>query len=328
MLPVPSGSASSPVAPPRPKRQSQLAVAAKSAREDALNEPRSRRQGLIYIPVRSPKLKELAQIWNEQRFRARKGLYGILQKPNDMQETAWLTTRPLRDVDCETKLYILLDAHVPGHAGDGIIGGVEAPVTYTMARGAGTREERPFNPLRPVQKLLNNGFASRERAWSPEEFARHLREAGLSADFRFIRLYIGFSHYVKSKHDNAPYDSHPGCAFAKALAAAMNKLGYKHLEIRGYFGMLAMGGDNISKDYRYTKIYFENPRAAATPGYFIPSEQSFVYYSNTQDVRSGTMLGRTRQAAGRMADFVSHPLDHILSNIKERAVQKKFKLLG
>src|SRR5689334_5998915 len=41
-----------------------------------------RRQGLIYIPVRSRKLKGLAGIWNQHRFSTGKGLYGVLYKPD------------------------------------------------------------------------------------------------------------------------------------------------------------------------------------------------------------------------------------------------------
>ncbi|CAH1672624.1 conserved hypothetical protein [Chelatococcus asaccharovorans] len=291
-----------------------------SASDDPLRD--SRRQGLIYIPVRSRKLKGLAQIWNQHRFSTGKGLYGVLHKPDDMLERAWLATRPLRDLDCEAKLYVLLDADVPGHAGENIVGGVEDPVAYSMEKKAGTREVRSANPLSPLLKFGNNCFVSDEHIWSPKDFARHMGEAGLPTDFRFLRVYVGFSHYVKSKHEGACYDSHPGCAFVKEFTAAMNKNGYKHLEVRGYFGMLSMGGDDMSRDYRYTKIYFENPRPAATPEYFKPSQKSFVYYSNTDDVRSGTALGRTTQAAEKAAAFIRNPADFMRKSIRDSAAKK------
>ncbi|CAH1661511.1 conserved hypothetical protein [Hyphomicrobiales bacterium] len=324
-LPGPSASppsSSGPVAPARPKRQLQKAICAGSQSEDSLGLADRRRQGLIYIPIRSRKLKELAQIWNEQRFLAGKGLYGILCKPDDMLEGTWLARRPLRELDCEVKLYVLLDGQVPGHAGEQVIGGVEDPVNYSEARRRGTPEARPNPILIAPRKLASNTFCSNEKTWSPSDFAKHLKEAGLSADFRFIRLYIGFSQYVKSKHGGAAYDGHPGCAFAKEFAAAMNKLGYKHLEIRGYFGMLAMGGNDLSKDHRYTKIYSENPHPSAAPDYFKPSQQSFVYYSNTDDVRSGTLLGRTVQAAEKATTFARNPFDYMRNSIRKSVLKK------
>ena len=319
----PPSSPPGPGASPRPNQPSQGADGAGSSADD--DEPvtsKLRRQGLIYIPLRSRKLKGLAQIWNQHRFSAGKGLFGVLCKPDDMLQGAWLATRPLRDLDCEAKLYVLLDADVPGHAGKNIVGSVEDPVTYSMQKKAGTREPRSANPLAPLLKLGNNCIVSNERMWSPKDFARHMRDAGLPSDFRFLRLYVGFSQYVKSKHEGACYDSHPGCAFVKEFTAAMNKNGYKHLEVRGYFGMLSMGGDDMSKDYRYTKIYFENPRPAATPEYFKPSQKSFVYYSNTDEVRSGTVLGRTTQAAEKAAAFIRNPADFIRKSTRNSAAKK------
>ncbi|MBS7699119.1 MULTISPECIES: hypothetical protein [unclassified Chelatococcus] len=300
---------SEPIAPPRPKRQLQKAIDAGGLTTGELQIPEERRQGLIYIPIRAQKLRELAQIWNEQRFIGKKGLYGILQKPDDMLESTWLATRPLRDLDCEAKLYVLLDADIPGHSDENVIGGVEDPVTYSGAKAMGTPEPRPNPLLSAPQKLVNNAFLSRERTWSPDTFAKHMKASGLPTDFRFLRLYIGFSQYVKSKHGGAPYGSHPGCAFAKQFAAAMNKLGYKHLEIRGYFGVLAMADDDVMRNHRYTKIYFENPRPTPEPDYFKPSQKSFVYYSNTDDVRSQTIIGRTSERAEHAAEFIKHPLN-------------------
>ena len=106
----------------------------------------------------------------------------------------------------------------------------------------------------------------------------------------------------------------------------MNKLGYKRLEIRGYFGMLAMGGNDISRDHRYTKIYFESPETNARTDYK-PSENSFVYYSHTDEVRKGSVLGRTGQAAEKAVTFVKNSLDSIPSSIR-KGVAKRLNPLG
>ncbi|MBX3539876.1 MAG: hypothetical protein KF735_19710 [Chelatococcus sp.] len=323
----PASSPSSPVPPPRAKRQQQFAVPVGASREAEPETPKQRRQGLVYIPIRSKKLKELARIWNEQRFLAGKGLYGILHKPDDMLESNWLARRPLRDLDCDVKLYIMLDAHIPGHAGEQAIGGVEEPVAYSRTKTVGTPEPRPNAALVAPKKLVSNSFCSNEKTWSPSEFARHLKDAGLSADFRFLRLYIGFSQYVKSKHNGAAYDSHPGCGFAKEFAAAMNKLGYRHLEIRGYFGMLAMGGDDISRDHRYTKIYFESPQASTGPDYFKPSQKSFVYYSHTDDVRSGTTTGQIVQTIEKAPGFFRDKFNSARSSLTKQAAKSAAKKL-
>jgi hypothetical protein len=162
-------------------------------------------------------LEHKALQWNNWRTRAGKDPYWPIVKSHSMTEKTWLRSKPLAGLEPgKTKLYILLNK-LKGNQSDSdskqVIGGYEAPIS-----GLG-----PFGRL-----------TSGERLWTAKDFAKHIQQAGLNQDYRFIRFYIPFSACPNNKWAEK---------FARSFVEEMNKLGYHRLTVRGYRG-------EVSMDYR------------------------------------------------------------------------------
>jgi hypothetical protein len=174
-------------------------------------------------------LEHSALQWNSWRVKAGKAPYWPIVKPHSMTETTWLRLKPLAELDPgKTKLYILLEKLKGNQCeSDLVIGGYEAPVT-----GLG-----PFGRL-----------AAGQRLWNAEAFAKHLRQAGLDQDYRFIRFYIPFSGCLANEWAEK---------FVRQFVKEMGKLGYHRLSVRGYRGEVSLEYKEFSNGggfHRYARL--------------------------------------------------------------------------
>jgi hypothetical protein len=174
-------------------------------------------------------LEHSALRWNSWRVQAGKTPYWPIVKPHYMTETTWLRRKPLADLDPgKTKLYILLEKLKGSQSdSDPVIGGYEAPVTG----------------LGPLGRLTSG-----QRLWNAEAFAKHLQQAGLDQDYRFIRFYVPFSGY--QTNDLV-------VKFVRQFVKAMGRLGYHRLSVRGYRGEVSLDHKQYANGggfHRYSRL--------------------------------------------------------------------------